>query len=45
MTDEVNEIISAINVNQVLAAILEMVGQVRVPTEKFLNANFAMRNL
>ena len=38
MTDEINEIVSAINVNQVLAAILEMVGQVRVPVEKFLNA-------
>ena len=36
MTEETNELIASLNINKILIAILEQVGEVKVPTLKFL---------
>ena len=38
MTEEVNEIIASLNVNKVLIALLETVGEIAVPALTFLEA-------
>jgi hypothetical protein len=40
MTEETNELVASLNINRILIAILETVGEVRVPTLSFFeNAN------
>lgn len=38
MTDEVNDLVASLNINKVLIAILETLGEVSVPTLTFLDA-------
>jgi hypothetical protein len=38
VTEEVNEIIASLNVNKVLVALLETVGEIAVPSLTFLEA-------
>jgi hypothetical protein len=38
MTDDVNDIIASLNINKVLISILQEVGEVSVPTLKFLDS-------
>jgi hypothetical protein len=38
MTEETNELIASLNINKILIAILEELGEVRIPTLKFLDS-------
>ena len=45
MTDDIEGVISSVSISQILVAILETVGEVRVPTLTFLDASSTDKEL
>jgi len=45
MTDDVENLVASINLNQVLVAILEEYGKLTVPTIKFLDSNIENKEM